>query len=45
MVEKLSVSVIGFSVNAEGLWAIGATIIIVAMITVLGRRRAHEQRD
>ena len=35
MTDKLAVSWFGLSVNAEGLWAIGATIIIVGMVAAV----------
>lgn len=35
MTDKLALSWLGLSVNAEGLWAIGATIIIVAMVAAV----------
>jgi hypothetical protein len=41
MSDKLLVSLWGVSINAEGLWAIAAAIIIVGIIAaVVTRRRA-----
>ena len=41
MPDKLLVSLWGMSVSAEGLWAIAATIVIVAIVALMvGRRRA-----
>src|SRR6267378_6356575 len=40
MSDKLSVHLLGMSVSAEGLWAIGATIIIVGIVAVIATRRA-----
>jgi hypothetical protein len=41
MTDKLLVSLWGLSINAEGLSAIAAAIIIVAIVAVVvGRRRA-----
>ncbi|WP_316196612.1 hypothetical protein [Bradyrhizobium sp. SZCCHNS3053] len=41
MSDKLLVSLWGVSINAEGLWAIAAAIVIVAIVAaVLSRRRA-----
>jgi|GEM_PF-5068277 len=48
MTDKLALSWLGLSVNAEGLWAILATIVIVAMVAtvavVLLPRRQVENR-
>ena len=49
MTNKLDVSLWALSINAEGLWAIGATIAIVAIVVAavaFGRNslsRPHEE--
>jgi hypothetical protein len=41
MSDKLQLSLWGVSINAEGLWAIAAAIIIVGIVAlVVGGRRA-----
>ena len=40
MSDKLSVNLWGMSANAEGLYAIGAIIIIVIILAAVSRRRA-----
>lgn len=39
MSDKLSVSFLGASISAEGLWAIGATILIVIIVAAVSKRR------
>lgn len=43
MSDKLSVQVWGLSANAEGLWAIAATIIIVGIVAVVVGRWSEGQ--
>jgi hypothetical protein len=44
MSDKLLVSMWGMTINADGIVAIGATVIIVVVV-VLAMRRRHEPRS